>query len=80
MVDFKKIRIRTPEEQKEAAEKEAAKKAKEKKLLKRAEAIEQGLSDWEMGFIDSVSIQHEFKGYLSEKQWSIVNRILEEKG
>lgn len=43
-------------------------------------AIEDGLTEWESDFVQSVSEQFEVKGWLSEKQRAVCERILEEKG
>lgn len=42
--------------------------------------ISDGLTAWEMDFAESVARQFEETGRLSDRQWEIVHKILEEKG
>lgn len=42
-------------------------------------ALDNGLSSWEIQFLDSVSKQLDAKRPLSSKQHSIIDRLVEEK-
>jgi hypothetical protein len=49
-------------------------------LLEKLQAIESGLTGWEMDFIESISQQFEEKKELSEKQMERAEQILYDKG
>lgn len=81
MVDFDKLRKEDPEERKKKTDEfiEEHNKKLDKRIQK-ALNIESGLTDWEISFLESVAVQYEFKGFLSDKQWGIIEKIIEEKG
>lgn len=77
MVNFRRLREQTPE-QRAAARKaifERYKKEQDDKI-KDLCAIEEGLDDWELDFVESVAKQYEDNGSLSDRQWEFVDKIL----
>lgn len=55
-------------------------KSEDAKLVDDLCAIESGLSDWEVGFVESLAKQIEVGRKLSDKQRAKAEKILEEKG
>ncbi len=84
MVDFKKLSERTDAERDAAREEmqrdHYKKVARIRSLVDDLLDIDQGLTDWEVNFAESVSRQFDERGTLSQKQLATVEKILAEKG
>lgn len=81
MVDFKRLLDEDPEErQRRRDEQFAALKHGQKAKLDRLCAIEEGLTDWEMHFIDDIVKRWEQDEFLTDGVWAKVDEILEQRG
>ena len=52
----------------------------DKKLIEELCDIEEGLTEWEMDFIESIAKWHDSRGCLTDSQHDKAEEILEEKG
>lgn len=80
MVDFKKVKVSTPEEREARDREEAAKSAAEEAKIRRLNELEscKRLDSWESSFSRSVIMSFRVKGgYLTPRQWAVVDKILE---
>lgn len=76
MVDFNKLKGKPRDYQAAHAHLDRLKAAQKRRIDKLC-AIGEGLTEWEVGFVEGVADRFERDGYLSDKQWTIIDGILE---
>lgn len=81
MVDFKKIRLRTPEEREEELRQQELQREYEERKVELLHGLGESLSGWDGRFARGIQSQYRLNcGFLTSKQWAQVDRILTQQG
>lgn len=77
--DFKRLKVRTPEELRKSEAAAEKKRAEHHKRLRgmadELQKVERGLTDWECGFVDDMDRRLEREDYVSPKQEEKLQQI-----